>query len=295
MAAERITQNPHLQIIPNHARTHYDNLQTILVNTGITNEQAVETLNASWTRSHEECILAWDQQIIEDEAVLQEEQRLTQEQEDQLPAQRELELENEQRENKKTKPKMNDIDEHSMVNDFIGPQPSAYALHCLAEFEYAELWYFTQEGCADMMHQQTQNEDSFGLAKVNKVVSFRPVSALKPSRNIIQDINLSWCQMEIAKTTLIQHITKCRWTQKAVTTLAQFFMNLEVHHYQQRPYGEHALLTYQACIRHDWHDQLKVGSTFNIAIINEMLLQLIHCEIMDKKQAEALDEVSPSS
>ena len=30
--------------------------------------------------------------------------------------------------------------------------------HWLAEFKYVELWYFTQEGCADTMHQQTQNE-----------------------------------------------------------------------------------------------------------------------------------------
>ena len=69
-------------------------------------------------------------------------------------------------------------------------------------------------------------------------------------------------------------------------------MNLEVHHYRQWPYGEHALLIYQAHVRRDWHDQLKLGSGFNIAIVNETLLQSIHREIMDKKQAEAMDEVS---
>jgi len=37
---------------------------------------------------------------------------------------------------------------------------------------------------------------------------------------------------------------------------------------------------------------LKQGGAFNIAIINETLLQLIHREIMDKKQAESIDEVS---
>ena len=83
------------------------------------------------------------------------------------------------------------------------------------------------------MHQWTQNEDSFGLTKVDNMVSFRPVSALKASRNVVQDADLSWCQMEIAKTTLIQQITKCSWAQKVVTALAQFFMNLEFHHYRQ--------------------------------------------------------------
>ena len=87
MAAERLTQNPHLEIIPDHAGPYYDDIRTILVSTGITNEQAVGTLNASWTHSHKERIVAWDLQIIEDEALLQEEWCLAQEQEDQQHAQ----------------------------------------------------------------------------------------------------------------------------------------------------------------------------------------------------------------
>lgn len=147
---------------------------------------------------------------------------------------------------------MNNFDENAMVNNFIGPQLSAYALRCLAEFEYAELWYFTQEGCADTMQQWTQNKDTFGLTKVDDMVLFRPISVLKAFQEMLY-------KMEIAKMTLIQQITKCNWAQKAVTALAQFFMNLKVHHYWQQAYGEHALLTYQACVRRDWHNQLKRG------------------------------------
>lgn len=83
------------------------------------------------------------------------------------------------------------------------------------------------------MHQCTQNKDSFGLTKVDDVVSFRPVSALRASKSVVQDLDLTWQQMEITKTTLIQHITKCEWPEKAITMLAQFFTNLEVHHYHQ--------------------------------------------------------------
>ena len=62
MAVEGITQNPHLKIIPDHAGPHYDAIQTILINTGITNKQAVETLNASWTHSHNvlSCNATWE-------------------------------------------------------------------------------------------------------------------------------------------------------------------------------------------------------------------------------------------
>ena len=69
-------------------------------------------------------------------------------------------------------------------------------------------------------------------------------------------------------------------------------MNLKVHHYCQQAYGEHTLLAYPARVRHNWHNCLKLDGGFHIAIINEMLLQAIYHEIMDEKQAEALDKVS---
>jgi actin-related protein len=286
MAAETITQNPHLDVIPDHAGPHYDDIRTILVNTGITNEQAIKTLNVSWTRSHEERIQAWDQQVIKDEAALKEER---QEQEDQLRAERKQELKNERREIERKKSKMNDFNEDAMVSDFLTPRPYDYALRRIADFDYVELWYFTQEGCAHAMDQPTQNEDTLCLTRVDDLVFFKPMSALRASEDVIQDAELSWRQMEIAKTNLIQHITRCGWSEKAITALAQFFMNLGVHHYRQRPHGEQALLSYQAQVRRDWHDQLKLGNGFNIAIINETLLQSIHRRIMDR---EFLDEVS---
>jgi hypothetical protein len=160
-----------------------------------------------------------------------------------------------------------------------------------------ELWYFTQEGCADAaQNQRTQNEDTFGLTKIDDMVTLRPVAALKASKNITPDIELTWHQMEIAKTILIRQISKCRWPDKSITSLAQFFMNLEVHQYRQRAFREQALLVYQARVRRDWHDLLKRGdgNTFNITLMNETLLQSIHCEIMDKRQAESIDEFSLS-
>lgn len=90
-----------------------------------------------------------------------------------------------------------------------------------------ELWYFTQEGCANTsQNQHTQNEDTFGLTKVDDMVSLRPVAALKASKNVVQDIDLTWRQMAITKTILIQQITKFHWSDDAVNSLAEFFMNL---------------------------------------------------------------------
>jgi hypothetical protein len=297
MAAERLTQNPHLEAIPDHAGPHYDPVRTILVNAGQTEEQAIQTLNTTWTQQHDDRVQAWDQQVAEDARIQEEEQRAIQELEDQQRAHRDLELANEQRELERKRPKMNDFNENAMVSDFLEPRPSPYALRRLEDFEYVELWYFTQEGCADAaQNQRTQNEDTFGLTKIDDMVTLRPVAALKASKNVTPDIELTWRQMEIAKTILIRQISKCCWPDKSITALAQFFMNLEVHQYRQRAFGEQALLVYQARVRRDWHDLLKRGdgNTFNIALMNETLLQSIHREIMDKRQAESIEEVSLS-
>lgn len=293
MEAERIIHNPHLDTIPDHAGTHYDAIRTILVGTGLTNAEAIQSLDTSWTRVHEERIQVWDQQVIDDARDQEEQRRLAQEQEDQQRAQLELERENERQEAEKKRPKMSEFDETTMVKDFIAPRPAPYALRRLEDFEYVELWYFTQEGCADAtQNQRTQNEDTYGLTKVDEMVSLRPVSALRASKNAIQDVDLTWRQMAIAKTTLIKQLTKYRWPERNIMALAQFFMNLEVHEYRQRPFGEQALLVYQARVRREWHDSLKQNQGFNLANINETLLQTIYQEILNKKQVESIKEVS---
>lgn len=87
-------------------------------------------------------------------------------------------------------------------------------------------------------------------------------------------------------------MAKYEWTDKAVNAFAQFFTLLEMHPYRLREYGERALLVYQARVRREWHDQMKLGSPFNIGIMNDNLLQGIHRELLDKAQANSLNEVS---
>lgn len=88
---------------------------------------------------------------------------------------------------------MSNFDENTVVGDFISPSPSMYALHHLEAFNHVELWYFTQEGCAQAAQNQcTQMEDTFGLSKVNDVVMLKLVAAIKASNNAIPDIELTW-------------------------------------------------------------------------------------------------------
>ena len=208
--------------------------------------------------------------------------------------QEQLLQEAEKAEAEKKKPKMKDFDDAITVSDFIAPRPAQYALRRIEDFEYVELWYFTPEGCADATQRQlTQHDDTFGLTKVDDIVTLKSVSSLKASRNVIPDAELSFRQMSMAKNTFLPLMTKYQWSAKSVAAFAQLYTQLELHHYRQREFGERALITYQARVRREWHDQLKLGSAFNIGIINEDLLHGIFKEIMDKAQMLSLSEVSP--
>jgi hypothetical protein len=124
------------------------------------------------------------------------------------------------------------------------------------------------------------------------MVAFKSISSLKASKNVVPDADLSFCQISMAKNTLIPLMTKYQWPAKAIMAFAQIFTQLELHPFRQPEYGERALITYQAQVRWEWHDQLKLGSAFNVGRLNEDLLQGIYRELLDKAQILSLKEVS---
>jgi hypothetical protein len=54
--ADEIIQDPHLEVLPNHVGPHYNNICQLLINTGLTLEQAIQSLDDSWTHNCEERI-----------------------------------------------------------------------------------------------------------------------------------------------------------------------------------------------------------------------------------------------
>ena len=124
-------------------------------------------------------------------------------------------------------------------------------------------------------------------------MALKSVSSLKASsKNVVPDADLSFRQMSMAKNAFIPLMSKYHWSDKAINAFAQLFTQLEMHPLRQREFGERALITYQARVRREWHDQLKLGSAFNVGLINEDLLQSIYKELLDKAQVLSLKEVS---
>jgi hypothetical protein len=287
---ERILNDPHLEIMPDHAGPHYEVLRGALTGNGMTPEQAIQALNDSWTQNHDARVQAWDQQVENDAAAAA--LLAQQQQNDQVPP--EPQAEEERAEGEKKKPKMKDFDDATSVGNYIAPRPAQYALRRIEDFEFVELWYFTPEGCSDATQLQlTQHDDTFGLTKVDDMVTLKSISSLKASKNVVPDAELSFRQVSMAKNALIPLMTKHQWSEKAINAFAQFFTQLELHPFRQREFGERALITYQARVRREWHDQLKMGTAFNIGILNDDLLQGIYKELLDKAQVRSLNEVSP--
>src|SRR5271168_5184425 len=144
----------------------------------------------------------------------------------------------ERAEGKKKKLKMKDFDEATTVGNYIAPRPAQYALRCIEDFEYVELWYLMTEGCSDAtQHQLTQHDDAFGLAKVDDMVTLKSFSSIRAFKNVVPDAELSFRQMSMAKNTFIPLMAKYQWSEKAITAFAQLFTQLELHPLHQREFG----------------------------------------------------------
>jgi len=291
----RIEQDPNLEVRPDHAGPHYTAVRNQLVGAGLTEDQAIASLNESWDLGHQERLAEWNTQVETERQAREDDERRALEQAEEARKKQEEEEERERREIEKKRPQMNDFNETQMVDDVVSLRPSPYATRKLEDFEYVELYYFTPEGCRDAHeNHRTQHEESLGLANVEGVLSFRPLAAVKASKNVVQDSDLSWRQMSMAKSSMIDFLqTNTRWPSKHIQALALFFVRLETHPMRTQPYGEEILLRYQARVRRDWHDRLKRGTgAFNISLINEIQLQAISNEVWQQRKQSDEAEVS---
>ncbi|KAG5640323.1 hypothetical protein DXG03_009216 [Asterophora parasitica] len=106
---------------------------------------------------------------------------------------------------------MADFDEDQVVDDFIIPCPTMYAMTKLKACKYIKLWCFTEEGCQDVQtHGRTMAEEALGLKHIGSSLVLQPVMAMKALRNVMWDIDLTWSQVFDAKLTFLQNLEKAK-------------------------------------------------------------------------------------
>ena len=300
-------EDPTQEIRPNFAAAAFNGVRLAMIGDEIRdNEQAIQRLNDAWEADHRRRVDDWLDRLEEqDEEVQQPRPERQQDEPDRevQPARREQQQDDRdrrphneenggnQREGDQKKTQIGDFDESQAPPNVIAPRPSSYAIQKIKVYEYVELWYFSLEGCLEASHSsRSQADDTLGITTAHDVLTVRPIAAVKASRNARADHELSFGSFLHAKNVYIQQISQNGWPKKHVDALAKFFFFVENH--QLRHTGENGnliLLHYASCTRRRWHDDLKAdtGKVFNIALINETLMNAISHEINSSFQASA--------
>ncbi|KIK75751.1 hypothetical protein PAXRUDRAFT_18724 [Paxillus rubicundulus Ve08.2h10] len=256
--------DPSNKVSPNFALDFYRPMWDALLANANNEEQIFDNLVQMWTVEYNQRVELWNER--------QEAQRLVVD-----------EAERERLDLEKKKLKMNDFKDKVEVGNVIIPRPSQYALLKLKFFKFIELWYFSPDGCRDTAKSSISTmEDTFGISKVDDILTMRPVTALKQSRNVVNDCDLSVSDFFRAKNSFLVHIEHASWPKKHINTLAEFFWHLENHPICNCRHGDMVMLLYTHCVHRSWHDDLKRGTAFNISKLNDSLMNAFNEEVMDQ-------------
>ncbi|KIK74423.1 hypothetical protein PAXRUDRAFT_19888 [Paxillus rubicundulus Ve08.2h10] len=267
--------DPSNEVCPDFTSVFYRLIREALLANAENEQQVLDNLVQMWTAEHVQRVAAWTERqhleiLLADEA---EEVCLAQE---------------------KKKPKMNDFDDEVEVGNVIIPRPSQYAILKLKNFEFIEFWYFSPEGCRDAAKSSSSTmEDTFGILKVDDVLTMRPIAALKQSRNVVNDCDLSISDFFCTKNNFLIHIEQASWPKKHVNALAEFFWHLENHPICNCHHGDAVMLLYTHRVQQSWHDDLKRGLAFNISKVNDTLMNAFNEEVVDQRRDDMLHKASP--
>ncbi|KIN98396.1 hypothetical protein M404DRAFT_157821, partial [Pisolithus tinctorius Marx 270] len=125
--------------------------------------------------------------------------------------------------------------------------------------------------------------------EVEGSITLRPTLSVAASKRARYDHNLSFNDFLFARNGFLLHIEREKWSPKVVDSFNWFFFNIETHVFrQQGDQGERVLLHYASWVRADWHDT-PAAERFNIATINETLLNYIAQELNSRDIGKGID------
>ncbi|KIJ16181.1 hypothetical protein PAXINDRAFT_75990, partial [Paxillus involutus ATCC 200175] len=202
--------DPNLEAAPNYAGPEFDISHEGLKRGYHENDQQViEHLLAAWQADRAIRIVTWNmQKEVEARAAAEvEEACRVCEKEEEILANEETEY------TEKKKPKMNTFAPGLSVADVLVNPPSQYALQKLSTFDYVEMWYFSPPGRLDAAkhHDRTHADDTFGISKVNNLLTVRPVASVRASCNVLPDHKLSFSEFLSAKNCFLNYAKKANW------------------------------------------------------------------------------------
>ncbi|KAI9430655.1 hypothetical protein H4582DRAFT_1823787 [Lactarius indigo] len=295
----RILEDPTRAVCPSFESAEWDFLRQSMVDAHqgvfpLAPEDATQRLKDTWAHENAAKVDVWNTQVEQDLAEQRELDRLAQEEADAQLAQRQKEAEDQHREAEKRKPEFNDFDPDRVIGDWIESRPALYAINKLNSLEYIELDYFTTKGCneANTDTSGAVSQDTLAFTQLDDTITVWPLAAVRSSKNIRNDEDLSWEEMLQGKNVMLRFMAKSTtWLQAHARSLAAFFVALELHPRTSQMNGKRSLLLYQSRARHEWYAALKRNEGFNIEHIDESLLRTAADEVDRQVQREEFNQV----
>ena len=259
----------------------------------LTHEEAAQQMKDTWTHQNNNKIIIWNAQLEQQRAEQAEQDRQANEEEEARRAQQEREAEEQRKAIELKRPKINSFDPNRSVSRWIEPRPAEYALERLKAKKYVKLDYFTERGCREAAADpnSSMSEDTFAFTQVDGTFALRPLATQRSSKNIRNDEDLSWGEMLEAKNTMLHFMDKHNWPATHTSSLALFYIALELHPLRLRTNGKRALLRYQGEVRVEWFDAFARDEGFNIEIIQEDLLKASVDYVNDRVRESEMEQV----
>ena len=292
-----IVDNLNWVVCPNFGGPTWEYLRQSVVNAHqgdppMTLEQASQQMKDTWAEENQRQIAAWNDQVREDQMAQDELDRVAGEEVEAQWAQQEKDEGDRHKEAKKKKPKLIPYDLECRIEKHIQTRPALYTLNKIYNLEYIELNYFTPKGCREAATDANRSisNDTLTFTQMGNTFVIQPMAAIRLSKHIRNDKDISWEDMLDAKNVILHFMAKsCQWEDAHATSIASFFYNLETHQRKDQKNGKRTLLLYQSCVHRKWFNALKQGESFNIELIEEDLLhdyaEEVSKAIQDSKNA----------
>ena len=206
-------------------------------------------MRAAWSRKNDRRIITWNAQLEEDCAEQEEQERVAQEEEDAWLAQCEREAEEQCKDAKKKKPRLHPFDCKHSVGTWIQSRLASYALNKISSLEYIKLDYFTERGCRLASTDTTKSisHNTLAVTQIEDTIAIHPLAAMRPSKHIRCDEELSWEDMLDAKNSMLSFMEEFKvWPEEHTKLLANFFFKLELHPRKWQANSKKTLIIYQS-------------------------------------------------
>jgi hypothetical protein len=266
-------ENPNQAVPPDYATNEFVAEREPFIDAGLTEQQASDALRNLWTVRNNRDKAVWQRRQEEaaeaDEAERERQELLRQQQEDEDA----LVLKEER---KKNKAKFAPIPNRPVTSELL-VLPSLVAVRKLKNHQFCELWYFTNAGLDEAECSVSFAIDDNSLSIVlatDGSHSFVPSAFARDKSDVVHNESLTFEQFGQVTVRMIAVMANNGWQKPHVDMHIQFWSNIEHHKWRYSRMDSHqrALLTYQGNQRRNWHATIGGPQAFNLALINEDVL-----------------------